>query len=487
MKTSDLEPHSVKQINSGYRNLGAIVIAICCLASCYGTESGLPGTVTCTLPAESKTDWAVRFTGFELDCTQIYSFEDVNNASAVIEIEFTEVAQLDSLNFSNFDNLELLVINNTNVSGVFLPTNNQLNYLKLDTPNLVELELPGNRFRQVVFNNLESLKSVKADHITVDTLRISGEVHFDASDLFSNNQLRVLATDYSNFETYRTNELLNVTDLSLTGVTTESLDFSFAPALQQLTVLDSDLETLQLVSPGATKILVFMNSSFGTLDLTESPSLMELDIFGTDVANIDISNLVELRSLNISQGSGIPSIDLTNNFNLTDILISGTDLRELDLSATSIEYVDLNNTNITSIALPTSYDEYAFGVMNMIGHKSESLAFEGGAHFSNFSFEWNDGITQSIDISSLQKLKLFSLNQVDLDVLDMRNLNSLNFIHINDSAIDEIMLPGFFYQNSHTLDNGDFVCKPHRSWPPSFVDELDEYADNIFCLTKSSD
>lgn len=482
MKLSDLE---LTKLVNFFRKPLCISFVAGSLLGCYGSESGYIPAVFCTLEEESEAIWAMRFKGYDLDCTQIHDFDDAKNKGSVIAIEIQEIAQVDTLDFSGFDDLETLNISNSNITDISVATNNQLAYLYLDTPRLTALELPVVSLRNLALKNLDSLETVNFNQITTSNLHIVGDIHFDASELLTGTELGTLVTNYANLEHYGDIELVNLTKLNLYDVTVADLDLSVvAPALQSLTILDTNRDSLQIISPDSTRNLHFLRSTLGAVDLTQSSSVIALDFHSTSLIDLDMSTLTLLEKLLIAGESNIVNLDLGYNSSLLEVHITGTGLQELDLSGTSVRSVDLNKTNIGFLKFPTQINTDLVGVIKIVGHRGEELTIEGGDYFRNFAFEQNNRQTKAIDISSLSSTKLLVMDQVYFDLLDISSLNLLQTIYINDSTINEIKLPGFFNRESHAIENSNFVCKPGFNWNESERDIIEQYADNVFCLIR---
>lgn len=96
-------------------------------------------------------------------------------------------------------------------------------------------------------------------------------------------------------------------------------------------------------------------SNIAKVDITKNYNLTDITIRDAPLEKIDVSNLVKLTALSIS-GTRVQKLDLSNNVNLERLSISETKIHELNLNnALHLDYLNIANTCINGLDLTNHY------------------------------------------------------------------------------------------------------------------------------------
>ncbi|WP_075341545.1 HYR domain-containing protein [Tenacibaculum agarivorans] len=144
----------------------------------------------------------------------------------------------------------------------------------------------------------------------------------------------------------------NITSLDLFDVNLKSLDVKALIHLQNLSLSNNSISTIDLSENKLLEHVAIQNCVlFNEIDLFHNEALQELSIWDCALGMIDIKNNMKLTSLVISQNNLI-SIDFEMNTLLEEIFINENPIKSVDLSkasnltAFSAKDCDLSNLNI---------------------------------------------------------------------------------------------------------------------------------------------
>ena len=126
---------------------------------------------------------------------------------------------------------------------------------------------------------------------------------------------------------YSLKELSCVNNLSL-----RSLDLSDCPALSHLEIGGSNISSLDLSNnPAITVLDCRYNKSMTSLDLSKNTALTELYCYNNHLTTLDLSKNTALTSLNCNRNQ-LTSLDLSNNTELVEFRCLENQIKMLDLS-----------------------------------------------------------------------------------------------------------------------------------------------------------
>ena len=126
---------------------------------------------------------------------------------------------------------------------------------------------------------------------------------------------------------YSLKKLSCVNNLSL-----RSLDLSDCPALSHLEIGGSNISSLDLSNnPAITVLYCWNNKSMTSLDVSNNTALTRLSCYDNQLTTLDVSNNTALTRLSCYDNQ-LTTLDVSNNTALTDLGCSGNQLTSLDLS-----------------------------------------------------------------------------------------------------------------------------------------------------------
>lgn len=173
-----------------------------------------------------------------------------------------------------------------------------------------------------------------------------------------------------------------------------------------------------------------------SLDVSHNVILATLECYGTGITSLDLSKNTELTKLDCSYNS-IGTLDLSNNTKLFSLTCYNCELTSLDLSKnTELEEAVVKNNSLSAITLTNNTKLMLLDVQNnpQLGSLDVSMLTE----LQELQCA-NNGLT-TLDVShNLQLVRLTCLNN-KLTTLDLSNNTKLERLFCNDNQLDPIDL-----------------------------------------------
>lgn len=148
-----------------------------------------------------------------------------------------------------------------------------------------------------------------------------------------------------------------LSNLNVSGTLILNLDVSNNTSLTNLNAFDTAIGSLDVSNNAALTILYVDNTFLNSLDVSANSALTTLDISNTEINSLDVSNNMSLLSLSISE-TAIISLDVSNNTSLTFLTIYNTLISSLDVSS-NINLATLKATNTQNLYCIAVADEIA--------------------------------------------------------------------------------------------------------------------------------
>lgn len=136
-------------------------------------------------------------------------------------------------------------------------------------------------------------------------------------------------------------------DLSLVGSELRSIDLSGNPALKFLLIRDDKLSDIDLRANPKLESLEFSGNQLRSINLVGNPALSKLDLSGNQLRSINLKTNSELKSLKFDGRKGrlLSSLDLSSNLELETLSLEGTQLSSINLSKHfKLERLKLSNS-----------------------------------------------------------------------------------------------------------------------------------------------
>ena len=279
-----------------------------------------------------------------------------------------------------------------------------------------------------------------------------------------------------------------------------NLDLSDFKFLETFEMTHSYIKNIFL--PKSLKILNLKDSYISTIDLTNSVNLEELKLENNPIKTINLTKLLKLKTITLSIYDFKKNIDFANNLNLENVELFGyfsvfkennkidfsknLNLKTLKLEDNKIKTLDLkNNVNLKTLRVARS--------------ELESLELENNVKLEILDLSKNNitelDISKNINLKELivnknkiSNLKLTSEKIEKLDLsdnknlknIDVRNLENLKYINLNNTMLKQDTIDFSHNPNleqvyikgdSIKIDNLDFSNNPNL-WELEVLSQL---------------
>ena len=377
-----------------------------------------------------------------------------------------EIIGAEMADFNEFTALEILDINNNNISGTF--------YVG-DLANLKELKCYGNKIDKLVLDTNKNLQELDCHNNQIsNTIRLNDSKNLERL-YCSNNKITEL--DVSGCD--------KLQDVDCSNNLMSSLNVSDLPSLESLNCSRNMLKDDNLILTGSIGLINLdcslngTNYDFINLNLAGFTKLESLNCSeqpedgGTsadDTMEFDISACTGLKTLNCSY-CPIETLDVSNLSNLETIDASGCNLSEITLDgAVKLSSLNINCNEITDLHIPETnaiktldcseslgIETINFAVLTKLESLDVSDSYVPELDFSicpdlqvlnamNTGFGDPDATTDNedlpnidIDLKSNAKLKDIDMSMVNVNVLTLPENDIVANLSVSDSAVTQIV------------------------------------------------
>lgn len=286
-----------------------------------------------------------------------------NNISSVdisknVNLEYLDISStsISNINLSRCPNLTFLDCSETPVTSLDLSAVPLLEYIDIYKCNMGALDISKNT----------ALKQIYAREAGLKELDLSGHPALETADLLYNE---ISVIDTSNCPALRY--------LYVNGNPITVLDVTNSPELEILSFDQCDGVTEIDVSKNPLLERLDTNDKIDKLDVTNNPKLQRLDCRGAGITELDLSNNKELSTLLIEGCGKLTNIDLSNNTALEELWCTGCTLPFMNLDAQTavtdfrapygISYTNLKGETFDMAQFPEGFDiSRVTGVQNAV-------------------------------------------------------------------------------------------------------------------------
>lgn len=151
---------------------------------------------------------------------------------------------------------------------------------------------------------------------------------------------------------------INLTNLNVGANDISTVDLSSNTSLTTLLLQGNDLTSVDLTMLTELDYLVLNGNLFTSVDLSQNTKITELQAGGIFYLNaLDVSALTDLEIINFGSNGNLSSIDLSNNTKLQRVSGGYTTISSLDVSMLpDLDYLDVQNTQLTSLDLTNNFN-----------------------------------------------------------------------------------------------------------------------------------
>lgn len=382
------------------------------------------------------------------------NFVNINNATILNEVEFSNLPQLNKLRFKSFDS-NLKLSGNLGFTGLYWPSESD-SYVDIEANSLhitnissvTEIDFTNLMVNNLTVDNMPELLSLKIpvnpnlQSIQLDLLPLLQNI--DIGYIANQQNTECIDLNIENFP--------SLNNVFLKRIKLNSLNLSSLPNLTSLTndavscsSVSSNFTLTDLPALSTAKIL---DPELADLNVNNLISLDTLEVFSRQLTSLNLHTLPELSHFEYSKGNmgpGIvlPSLYIQNFPNLNSIYLNRVDTDELHLeSLPNLNSFISTNESVSIYYSPTEIDY----------------------HFD--------------DLPSLHYIQLDQINASDLSFSNLLNFNTLKFYDSdigNSLFIENLPLENIILHKMVTLNNIAFNNLPN-------LKEIDLNCNNIFTL-----
>lgn len=152
-------------------------------------------------------------------------------------------------------------------------------------------------------------------------------------------------SDLTGIQDFTSLEVLWVDKNALT-----SIDLSGNPNLIDANLGINDLIELDISQNLLLETLVLQNNELTELDVSQNAGLIGLNLYSNNISEMDLSQNVNLEWISLSDNTGISEIDVSNLLKLRSLSVYSTGVSEIDVTQNPLlENLNLYNTQISEL------------------------------------------------------------------------------------------------------------------------------------------
>ncbi|MBV8325787.1 T9SS type A sorting domain-containing protein [Chryseobacterium sp.] len=328
--------------------------------------------------------------------------------------------------------LLLTVISVFHAQIISIPDNNLKNkLLSSSTSNYFAVDQAGNSIK-IDANNDNEIQVSEA--LAVYKLRIENADVSNVSGLDSFSNLKELVLSGNNLTSFNLGfpvlEFLNIDGNQLTAI-----NLLNCPLLTTIQIYGNNFTTLALVSNSLANLFTG-GDNFQTINLQGTPALKKAYISYSNVQTINGSNMPLLEDLSISGTPLLSQLSLSGSLHLNKLTIKNTGLVHLDLTdLTGLQTLDCMNNEFQSAILDGCT---SLSVASLESSKLSSVSFNNASSIYMFNLS-NNNLT-SINLSSLHYLGYFDGRNNKLTSINVNNLPNLWYLYLTSNQLTQLDL-----------------------------------------------
>ena len=284
-----------------------------------------------------------------------------------------------SVDFSQNDSLEIIIITESHLTDINLPINSNLEYVDLRNNHISNLDLTNQtKLTYLDISEQSELSSQNNTTRILNQLDVSNsplittlkcnDNNLSTLNLSSNTNIENLYCQENELASLNLSAFSNLKHLECNGNNLTSLSVSNSPLLNYLVCSENQLSSISLTGNSKIETLFCGSNTINSLDLTgldslryldcqsngmtnlnvsTNPDLLELQCGYNNLSQINLSNNLNLDWIHIDQNPNLTFLDLSSNVNLTRASFQGNWNSDVD----QLSCVDLRNGNNSNISL----------------------------------------------------------------------------------------------------------------------------------------
>ncbi|ECJ9746425.1 hypothetical protein FQR52_07730, partial [Listeria monocytogenes] len=342
---------------------------------------------------------------------QFDTINSIRAGSAGIS-DLTGISRLTNLTSISLPNNSISTIDDlkglTKLTSIIL-NNNQITTIDglENLKALTELEVMDNQLKSISLSNLTSLQ--RANFYKNPLLEELSCVNLPKiSRIYSKNvstSATGLIVNSTNLEALTIKNMPNISELSFTGLSLQSVDLNDLPRLTLLDIRNNQLAQMNLGNISNLTNLYLIDNKFNDEEVASytqaNSKISTLSMGNNDLSRIDyLQSLNNLAVLQISS-TNISDLSPLRGKNMTDLYINNTPINNVDVlqTMTNLTRVEASNTQITDIT----------GLENL--DKLTTLLLQNNAHLKSVNLDGLDSLTR-IDLANNEVLTDLTLQRL---------------------------------------------------------------------------
>ena len=342
---------------------------------------------------------------------------------------------------------------------------------------------------------LSNLKAALSGYLYPDNDNIDFSYNKNLEVIYF-NQSDTISKTITNITFPQNNKIKHIIGKNYGG----NLDLSNFKFLETFEMPHSYIENIFL--PKSLKTLNLKDSHISNIDLTNSVNLEELKLENNPIKTINLTKLLKLKTITLSIYDFKKNIDFANNLNLENVELFGyfsvfKENNKIDFSKNlNLKTLKLEDNKIKTLDLKNNVN---LKILRVAGSELESLELENNVKLEILDLSKNNitelDISKNINLKELivnknkiSNLKLTSEKIEKLDLsdnknlknIDVRNLENLKYINLNNTMLKQDTIDFSHNPNleqvyikgdSIKIDNLDFSNNPNL-WELEVLSQL---------------
>lgn len=452
-------PHKDFELNLGYRSINKLILkSIDSLKKIYFTNNNYLDKIQLE---------NIKYVGqFTLDNTSLKDSIIIKNTIQFNEVIISNNRLLKTIPDLLLNSTYFILTNNKEIKQMYVLNNDRINQLQILNQGLTNLKINNcSNIEKIYINNISTSDSIKIEKLPeLKDLTIISFIKNNVLNLTQFTKLEklilqkiqvseLIISNFPNLELLSLNNtntpILFIQDLTRLKVIElknivplNKLKIKNLPSLKSLNLSETALiDSINLSDLGDLDTFIFINQSTSStkyIDLSSLPSLLYLKISGFENAStFNLNNLPNLQTLWLFKNSYIQYLDVTKYKELKNLILGSlsqvTTLSISDLDSLTYAVID-NNNNLNLINLNNLEKLEWFDCGNNPNITKISLKNLKSLYHIGFQFETS---LDSLILDDLDIISYFEISNTDLSFLEIKNLNNLTELIINNNRIKE--------------------------------------------------
>ena len=313
--------------------------------------------------------------------------------------------------------------------------------LAADTTRSIAHDINGNNMKIDANNNGEI---EIAEALVVYKLSPSGSAfpvyNVVGIEYFTNLTHLDFLNPFGDIETMNLTALVNLEWLGCNNTTIRHIDLSDLIHLKSLHVSNSNVETLNVTGATGIEILSCGNNQLSSLNLSDQVNLKFLDCTQNDLTALDLNGLNKLKVVRC-QGNNISNLNLTGAAELLALHCNSNNLQNLDVShLQKLQFLNCQSNHLSELVV------HGLPELTHLDCLANNLTALNLSELPNLEILYCAGNNLSqLDVDQLYSLKEFSCGLNQLTFLDVSGLSQLYKFDCGPNNLSAIHMKGIAF------------------------------------------